>query len=253
MYNKYQFHVPDQFQLATFHPKQQHSTTAAFLLQISKIEKSVSIDRTRPCIYTYKKNKKIQVRINTDFTYLSPKGHCRRAHRDEVPASNGRPWGYLQISEIEKSVSIDPTRPCIQTYNQNIQIQVRITSTVNVIRASIFQIVVGTGSYTTSTTNMYHQHVQDFTYYRDTAAFVVGVNTVLTFVKQPHRLKINHIEKRLVLILLVLVLTHQNTQIHVRITSTVNVIRACMSIMWSVLEGTQRVPPTCTLIQISRT
>jgi hypothetical protein len=151
MYNKYQFHVPDQFQLATFHPKQQHSTTAAFL--------------------------------------LSPKGHCRRAHRDEVPASNGRPWGYLKISEIEKSVSLDPTRPCIQTYNQNIQIQVRITSTVNVIRASIFQIVVGTGSYTTSTTNMYHQHVQDFTYYRDTAAFVVGVNTVLTFVKQPHRLK----------------------------------------------------------------
>ena len=69
----------DHFQLATFHPKQQHSTTAAFL--------------------------------------LSPKGHCRRAHRDEVPASNGRPWGY----------------------------------------------------------------------YRDTAAFVVGVNTVLTFVKQPHR------------------------------------------------------------------
>tara|TARA_B110000091_G_scaffold73425_1_gene80901 strand:+ start:572 stop:826 length:255 start_codon:yes stop_codon:yes gene_type:complete len=46
----------DHFQLATFHPKQQHSTTAAFLLQISKIEKSVSIDRTRPCIYTSKKN-----------------------------------------------------------------------------------------------------------------------------------------------------------------------------------------------------
>ena len=67
------------FKKLPFHPKQQHSTTAAFL--------------------------------------LSPKGHCRRAHRDEVPASNGRPWGY----------------------------------------------------------------------YRHTAAFVVGVNTVLTFVKQPHR------------------------------------------------------------------
>ena len=60
-------------------------------------------------------------------------------------------------------------------------------------------------------------------------------------------LEINHIEKRLVLIILVLVCTRTNkhTKIHVRIHSTVKVIRACMFIMWSVLEVTQRVPPTC--------
>ena len=46
--------------------------------------------------------------------------------------------GYLKISQIEKSVSIDPTRPCIYTSNQNIKIHVRIHSTVNVIRARIF-------------------------------------------------------------------------------------------------------------------
>ena len=44
----------------------------------------------------------------------------------------------------------------------------------------------------------------------------------------------------------------KHTKRQVRITSTVNVIRACMFIMWSVLEGTQRVPPTCT-IKSSRT
>ena len=46
---------------------------------------------------------------------------------------------------------------------------------------------------------------------------------------------------------------NQNKKMHVRITSTVKVIRTCMFIEWSVLEGTQRVPPTCTMIQISRT
>ena len=44
----------------------------------------------------------------------------------------------LKISQIEKNVSLDPTRPCIQTYNQNIKIHVRINSTVKVIRACIF-------------------------------------------------------------------------------------------------------------------
>ena len=39
---------------------------------------------------------------------------------------------------------------------------------------------------------------------------------------------------------------NKNIKIHVRINSTVNVIRARLFIMWSVLEVTQRVPPTCT-------
>ena len=43
----------------------------------------------------------------------------------------------LKISQIEKNVSLDPTRPCIHTYNKHIQIHVRIHSTVNVIRARI--------------------------------------------------------------------------------------------------------------------
>ena len=52
------------------------------------------------------------------------------------------PWNFcvLKISQIEKKVSLDPTRPCISTSNQNIKIHVRITSTVNVIRASIFRV-----------------------------------------------------------------------------------------------------------------
>ena len=39
--------------------------------------------------------------------------------------------------------------------------------------------------------------------------------------------------------------SHKNIKIHVRIHSTVNVIRACIFIMLSVLKITQRVPPTC--------
>ena len=45
---------------------------------------------------------------------------------------------HLKINQIEKKVSIDHTRHCIDTYNKNKQIHVRIHSTVNVIRARIF-------------------------------------------------------------------------------------------------------------------
>ena len=45
---------------------------------------------------------------------------------------------YLKISKIEKNVSLDHTRPCIQTYNKNIKIYPRINSTFKVIRACIF-------------------------------------------------------------------------------------------------------------------
>ena len=34
---------------------------------------------------------------HTDFTYLSPKGHCRRAHRDEVPASMRSMCTYIHV------------------------------------------------------------------------------------------------------------------------------------------------------------
>ena len=45
---------------------------------------------------------------------------------------------HLNISNIEESVSIDPTRPCIYTSNKHTKIHVRIHSTVNVLRACIF-------------------------------------------------------------------------------------------------------------------
>ena len=38
-----------------------------------------------------------------------------------------------------------------------------------------------------------------------------------------------------------------------RINSTPQVIQACLCIIRSILQSTQRVPPTCTLMQISRT
>ena len=44
--------------------------------------------------------------------------------------------------------------------------------------------------------------------------------------------------------------SNKHKKIHVRINSTVKVIRACIFIMWSVLEGTQRVPPTCTRLHV---
>ena len=45
---------------------------------------------------------------------------------------------YLNINHIEKRVGIDRTRPCIDTYNKNIKIQHRTTSTFKVIRARLF-------------------------------------------------------------------------------------------------------------------
>ena len=59
-------------------------------------------------------------------------------------------------------------------------------------------------------------------------------------------LNINNIEKT------VSIDHTKHKKIPVRINSTFNVIRACMFILLSVLEGTQRVPPTCT-IKTSRT
>jgi hypothetical protein len=48
---------------------------------------------------------------------------------------------FLHISQIEKNVSLDHTRNCIQTYNKNKKIHVRINSTVKVIRACIFRML----------------------------------------------------------------------------------------------------------------
>ena len=45
---------------------------------------------------------------------------------------------YLKINNIEKSVSSDPTRPCIQTSNKNLKIYPRIHSTFKVIRTCMF-------------------------------------------------------------------------------------------------------------------
>jgi hypothetical protein len=67
------------------------------------------------------------------------------------------PHTVPDAAKIEKSVSIDHTRHCIQTSNQNKKIHVRINSTVKSYTSMYFHNVVGTGSYTTSTTNMYHK------------------------------------------------------------------------------------------------
>ena len=67
----------------------------------------------------------------------------------------------------------------------------------------------------------------------------------------PHQRRVpeHQSKKGLVLIILVLVLTHQikNIKIHPRINSTFKVIQACLFILLSVLEVTQRVRPTCTI------
>ena len=62
----------------------------------------------------------------------------------------------------KKNVSIDHTRNCIQTYNKNKKIHVRINSTVKVIRTCIFillSVLEGTQLVPpTCTTNMYHKY-----------------------------------------------------------------------------------------------
>ena len=47
-----------------------------------------------------------------------------------------RTW-YLKVKS-DKNVSLDRTRPCMDTYNKNIKIHPRIHSTVNVIRTCLF-------------------------------------------------------------------------------------------------------------------
>ena len=48
----------------------------------------------------------------------------------ETGGGGGSTRAHLKISKIEKNVSIDHTRHCIQTSNQNKKIHVRINSTV---------------------------------------------------------------------------------------------------------------------------
>ena len=120
--------------------------------------------------------------------------------------------------------------------------------------------VVGTGRYTTSTTNMYNEyrfHVQtndkgheDLQY---NVGFVVVVVADVDGVAQPKEqrsqyLKINNIEKSVSSdpTRPCIQTSNKNLKIYPRINSTVNVIRTCIFRMLSVLEGTQRVPPTCT-------
>jgi len=67
-----------------------------------------------------------------------------------------------QFQNIEKSsVSLDPTRNCIQTYNYKYKKTTSYNFNSQSDPSKYFHHVVGTGSYTTSTTNMYHKY---FTY-----------------------------------------------------------------------------------------
>ena len=63
---------------------------------------------------------------------------CTFTHLQNLDPACRMAWEVLKISKIEKSVSIDHTRHCIQTYNKNKKIYPRITSTVKVIQPCIF-------------------------------------------------------------------------------------------------------------------
>ena len=117
--------------------------------------------------------------------------------------------------------------------------------------------IAGTGKYTTSTTNMYTKdrcHVPNTLHVGESDGWAGVSNQEVPVPTPPMYLKISTIEERLALILLVIAFNHQLNikKIQVRINATVQVIRACLFIVWSVLEGTQRVPPTC-MIKTSRT
>ena len=75
------------------------------------------------------------------------------------------PWtlqGCLRLEVTSKKrVSSDPTRNCIYTSNKNTKIHGRRHSNRQSYTTMYFHIRIGTGSYTTSTTNMYPQ---EFTY-----------------------------------------------------------------------------------------
>ena len=134
-----------------------------------------------------------------------------------------------------------------------------------------FHRMIGTGSYTTSTTNMYNNHGFYLAHTRDVRLVLKGqgrMNRSSTAVVECHsdsatlqgmlchmrsdrvqsvpenqsnRKKVSLDHPRICI-----QTSHKHQKRQVRITSTVKVIRACLFIMWSVLEGTQRVPPTCT-------
>ena len=73
-------------------------------------------------------------------------------------------WSWpedLNINQIEKSVSLDHTRPCISTSNQNTKRHVCITFNLQSYTNMYVHNLIGTGSCTTSTTNMYDNY---FTY-----------------------------------------------------------------------------------------
>jgi hypothetical protein len=63
----------------------------------------------------------------------------------------------LTISKIEKNVSIDHTRNCIQTSNKK-KNTCSYTFNIQSYTSTYFHIVGGTSSYTTSTTNMYNKY-----------------------------------------------------------------------------------------------
>jgi hypothetical protein len=110
-----------------------------------------------------------------------------------------------------------------------------------------FHNVAGTGSYTTSSTNVYNK---DQTY----TAFRRREHVFQTVQCQRRWLKISKIEKNVSIdhTRHCIQTSNQNKKNPVRINSTFKVIRKCIFIMLAVLEVTQRVPPTC-IIQTSRT
>ena len=110
-----------------------------------------------------------------------------------------------------------------------------------------FHNVVGTRSYTTSTTNMYHKdrfHVPSCEEGSSGASSDTGhLHTLglallqINPIGKKKRDRIGHVSH-----------TYKR-----KIDSTPHVIQPCICIIRSILQVTQRVPPTCTIIQISRT
>ena len=114
---------------------------------------------TRACLFilksintSYTSDNQHQVQyVHTPFQqHLIVRGNPQKRGTDHIPgARRGRGvhggglrhrvrHAYFGVPKIEKNVSIDPTRPCISTYNKHIKIHPRINSTVQVIRACMF-------------------------------------------------------------------------------------------------------------------
>ena len=102
------------------------SESCPFPWPLCFVSPATSLLLTRPLSTAAPRGVWVGVPFSRTSTDLANGGECE--HHSET----------LKSSQIEKNVSLDPTRHCIDTYNKHRRRHVRIHSTVNVIRARIF-------------------------------------------------------------------------------------------------------------------